>query len=177
MAKSKRAGGITKRNNRANKNHTDLTQRQQAARRRAKVADLWHSGKTEQEIADRLKVAQGTISKDLKLLRDLWHERASGKIEARREQEYAYAIEQRADAQKQWVKTHNFRYGGLMVAWSKRMAELMSLDLPSKSELSGPDGGPIPVVDMETVRKKRWGAAGAAVAAATAQTEKGSASA
>src|SRR3972149_4355083 len=52
----------------------------QRNRRRLKVSEFYLEGKTQSEIAARLKVDQGTISRDLKVLQRSWQIRANNHI-------------------------------------------------------------------------------------------------
>lgn len=128
-----KCGAITKRDIH-NKNESDARQRQAQARRREKVAALYHAGYKQEEIADQLKIAQSTVSQDLSYLRQKWTAQATAIIGDWIGRELAYAVAQRDAVLAQWCKDSNPRHAQVVLAWSKRIADLLGLDAPDKVE-------------------------------------------
>lgn len=104
------------------------------AKRRVQVADLYHAGKTQMEIAALVGVKQATVYRDLVALRKLWHQEAAREIGEWVDQELQFAREQRTSVLLQWRKTQNPRYGDLVLRWSERIARILGIDAPAKSE-------------------------------------------
>lgn len=117
-----------------NKSELDARQRQAQAKRREKVAALYHAGYKQEEIADKLKIAQSTVSQDLSYLREKWTQAATAIIGDWIARELAYAVEQRDAVLDQWREDRNPRHAQVVLAWSKRVAEMLGLDAPDKVE-------------------------------------------
>lgn len=115
-----------------NKDRHDALQRQAQAQRRQKVAMLYHAGKTQEEIADLLTIAQSTVSEDLSFLRKQWITQATEFVGDWVARELSYAVEQRASAMARWQTNYDPRYAEIILKWTKRIADLLGLDAPDK---------------------------------------------
>jgi len=139
------------------------------ARRSAKVAEHYLAGLTQEEIAAKLGVGKATVSRDLKRIHARWQEIA---IDAREEwvrKELARLLIVEREAWRGWkrslkdrqVRTTKQTESGTeetekvegqagdptflarVLDCIRRRADLLGLDAPTRSELSGPGGSPI----------------------------------
>lgn len=160
------------------------TQKQEVNRRRQLVSKLRHEGaRTQNEIVTRLKedygieVTQATISGDLKALDQLWRASAIDNIDKwKREtlKQYRYLYQQSLsawessledaeeistggkDGPSEKIKGQSGNPAHIRNAQEslKAIREVLGLDAPKRQELSGPEGGPIPVTGLDDIIKK-----------------------
>jgi hypothetical protein len=105
------------------------------AERRATVAELYHAGKTQQEIADATGWAQQTVDNDLQYLKRKWYESANAAIGDWVSRELTYAQDMRDQVHAVWAKNRtDARLQQVMVKWTERIAKLLGLDAPEKTE-------------------------------------------
>lgn len=112
--------------------------------RRAKVVFLRVRGHSIRDIAAKLGVSVGTIHDDLTEVLVRAREDSTEKMKAERETSVA-----RLELAIEKIMPQVLR-GGLdaadrLVRLEQRLAKLKGTDAPTKTELSGPDGAPIPV--------------------------------
>lgn len=160
------------------------TQKQEVNRRRQLVSKLRHEGaRTQNEIVARLKedygieITQATISGDLKALDQLWRASAIDNIDKwKREtlKQYRYLYQQSLsawelsledaeeistggkDGPSEKIKGQSGNPAHIRNAQEslKAIREVLGLDAPKRQELSGPEGGPIPVTGLDDIIKK-----------------------
>lgn len=114
--------------------------------RRLQVAELYYRLRLrQQEIADRIGCNQSTISRDIKALDKQWLKRIAGKVDVIRGRELGDLDEMERDCAIQFQTSKDPRWISERLKIKERRAKLIGLDVPERHELSGPDGGPIPV--------------------------------
>lgn len=118
----------------SHKGQDEAQSRQEVAARRTRVAALYHSGLTQEEIAEREKVDQSQISRDLSMLRESWHAQATSLIGEWVERELAFALAQRTSTLAEWEKGRDSKLMSVVVKWTERIAKLLGLDAPDKME-------------------------------------------
>jgi hypothetical protein len=130
--KAAKNGAAIPKRDKSHKARDDARQRQAQANRREKVAELYHAGLLQDEIADKLHVAQSTVSQDLAFLRHKWTEQATSIIGNWIAQELAYVTARRAELLAHWREARDPRDQATLVRWTQRIADLLGLDAPSK---------------------------------------------
>lgn len=121
--------------------------RQEVSRRRATVAKLWTRRLTQEEIASAVGVDQSTVSRDIKMLVANWRKEALGDLTAARARELAdldgmereAAVAASANVSPQALA----RLLEVRLRVKERRARLLGLDAPTRSEVTGREGGPI----------------------------------
>jgi predicted transcriptional regulator len=76
-------------------------------RDRTRIAALYLSGHTQQEIAKEIGITQQTVSRDIKVLQDEWKERSSQDIETWKAGELAYLQQKRRELEDIWKLSQN----------------------------------------------------------------------
>jgi hypothetical protein len=118
--------------------------------RRRQVAAMRLAGVNDQgAIAKQLKVSRPTINRDFAAINEQWRKESAADIaevkgrQAGRIEEMFRAI---------WVEARNGNLYAVdrALALMKREADLYGLDAPKRNELTGADGGPLPV-QIQTV--------------------------
>jgi predicted transcriptional regulator len=144
------------------------------ASRRQKVAEMYLSGSYQSSIADKLGIDQATVSRDLAELRKEWLERSINHVDQKKaielakldrlEVTYWEAWERSKQNARTVIKRHTpdgnsterkieqkvgnptFLEGVLKCI--DRRCQLLGLDAPKRTEMTGKDGGPIEVNDV-----------------------------
>ena len=98
--------------------------------RRRKVASLYLRRVNETDIAERLKVSQATVSRDVKWLMQQWREAAVADIAEARGRELAELDEMEHDAALQFVTTKSPQWFTARLECKKRRAKMLNLDVP-----------------------------------------------
>ena len=132
MKQTKTKTPTSKAETKVSKSQHDFNQRQRKAERMNKISALIHAGKTQEEISEMLGASRSTISDDCKKMREKWEAQAVETIDAWKQRELAYAVEQRTQAQIQWQSSKQSRYQDVMIRWTDRIAKLLGLDAPIK---------------------------------------------
>lgn len=160
------------------------TQKQEVNRRRQLVSKLRHEGaRTQNEIVTRLKedygieVTQATISGDLKALDKLWRNSAIDNIDKWKREvaaQYRYLYQQSLAAwelsledaeeistggkngpsEKVTGQSGNPAHIKNAQESLKAIRDILGIDAPKKQELTGPEGGPIPIVGLDSIIEK-----------------------
>jgi hypothetical protein len=133
----------------AKKPRKKRTTKQKAAemaieQRREQTTKLRVAGWTVREIAGHLKVGLATVQRDLDAVLARTRSTADGFVE----QQKAISLERLDTAMKGiWpsVVTGDFDAVDRLVRIEQRRAKTLGFDAPTKQELSGPDGDPIPI--------------------------------
>lgn len=121
--------------------------------RRAKVSELWTMGLEQWEIADKIGVSEATISRDVAALEE---QSSSESVEKRAAYKaHQFGVLRASDRRLAIIiakRGENIpaadlaRLTDCRLRIMERIAKLLGLDAPAKTELSGPDGGPIELV-------------------------------
>lgn len=146
------------------------------AQRRAEAARLYLQGCSQAQIAERMGVHRSQITRDLAALRAEWRAKAADHTEEWVAEELARLAAVEAEAWAAWRRSQEDRQTvtvetdasgaektakrteelvgdaamlGKILDCIKQRRELLGLDQPRRSELSGPAGGPIPVVRVD----------------------------
>lgn len=157
----------------ANKGHRN--QRQIALEmRRADVARRYLQGQTQGQIAADLGVHQSQVTRDLKTLRQRWQEQAADQTGRWIAQELARLAALEAEAWAAWQRSRQNavkeieettedgfrqrkettgqagdpRFLDQVQKCVQQRRDLLGLDAPKRTELSGPGSGPIPVASV-----------------------------
>jgi hypothetical protein len=85
--------------------HKLSQQRNEIKRRRLKVAMMYTEGLTLGQIADKLEVAEGTITKDMRDIRAYWLEKASLEMSERKAEELAKLDRVESEAWAAWQRS------------------------------------------------------------------------
>ena len=124
------------------------------AQLRARAVELRREGRTQRDIAAELRIAQSTVHDLLTEALEHWREKESKDVET------IVAVEiDRLDALHRavWPDAMEGKLGAIdrCLAISKRRAELLGLDAPSKHEVTGKDGEPFapPHVTEDQLRR------------------------
>jgi len=150
--------------------------RQIIALRQAQASGLYIHGKTHAEIAESMGVHRSVISRDLKALREEWRAKAQEHTDVWIAEELARLAAVEAEAWAAWKRSTLDRQSltretgavggtktiertegqagdsailGKILDCIKQRRELLGLDQPKRTELSGPGGGPIPIIRAE----------------------------
>lgn len=116
------------------------------AERQRKVGELYLSHQSQAAIARALGVSQSTVSLDLAALLDEWRRENLERLEAVKTREAAELDVMEAEAARQYATTKTTDWFDRRLKVKIRRAHLLGLDSPARAEVSGPGGGPIPMV-------------------------------
>lgn len=130
--------------------------------RLALVAELMNKHKYGFEIAMETKVSLETAKRDIARVRELWKEDALDHIKSAKDMALAQYDQIIRDAREDLIKVKSkgnpvrAAYYNVILRAQKQIDAVSGI--AEKHELSGPNGGPIPVEvqDMDAVRKLRW---------------------
>jgi hypothetical protein len=94
------------------------------------------------DIAGQLGVDQSTISRDLAALKQEWRVAVAGEIAERIALELAELDQMERDCALQYSSERTVEWINMRLAIKKRRADLLGLDAPKRTELTGREGGP-----------------------------------
>jgi len=124
------------------------------AERRRRVAKFYLNKMSQANIAEKLGVSQATISRDVAHLFKQWQKDAKVDIAQRVGYELAKLESLETDCAIQFAKTKEESWVRLRIRIQERVAKMLGLDAPTKSEITGAGGGP---VDVTYTDKQRAG--------------------
>ena len=122
----------------AHKNNT-VDVRTKASERQALVAELYHAGKTADEIAEALQEERETVVRDLRYMREQWSKSRNEDIGAWQARELQYYLERRDEILQQWYEKQTSAMATLVIKWSERIALLTGIDAPKKIDYTERD--------------------------------------
>lgn len=153
------------------------------AKHRRQISSLYLQGCLQAEIAEELNIGQATVSRDLKALRGEWLKDSKADFNAAKAQELAkvdrlereYWVAWEASKEDKEVTTTEKVKGSATerskaqvrregqvghpsflagVQWCiERRCKILGIDAPTRSEIAGPEGGPIQVRGKIIIRK------------------------
>lgn len=121
------------------------------AERRKKVSELYLRHQTQEAIARVLGVSQPTVSLDIAALRQQWKEAGLLNTDEVKQREAAELDEMEAEAAVEFSKRKNWEWFDRRLKCKERRARLLGLDEPTKTESSGPKGGPLQVEERNAI--------------------------
>lgn len=107
-----------------------------AVARRRKVAALFLRRMTQVEIAARLKIAQSTVSTDLKAVEADWRHEAAASLAEHKARELAELDTIELAAADRFLKTKNLDALRIRLDVKKRRAALLGLDAPKATSIT-----------------------------------------
>jgi len=142
---------------------------------RAEIARLHLQGQTQERIAQALNLSRPTVAREIKILIDLWRERAIADVSGVRGQELAKLDQISAEAWAGWQRSQQERTGRVveesgrqganrrariethsqngdpqflqtLLRVAERRAKLLGLDPPQKAAITDPEGQPMGVL-------------------------------
>lgn len=123
--------------------------------RRLNVAGQILGGLGYRELARQLNVSIGTIANDVKMILSRLQKEQDADLGLYVALEI-HRIDFAMNAIWDKVRTGNFGAIDRMVMLQNQRAKYQRTQVPPQIELSGPDGGPVKIEDVEKIRRKRW---------------------
>ncbi len=106
----------------------------EVSNRRMEVAQAVLNGESVDALAEKFNVSAQVIQLDVRIVKETWRKQATQAIGDLQARELVYALQERADCERLFTETKKSTYKGLKLEWTKRIATLMGLDAPAKSE-------------------------------------------